>query len=74
MRSRPAIRFGPGTVDESFEGQHGCGSRIVGQAVPGVWGLARVWAEVRIDLAGDVTLQTADCLFLGHAFLVRRSR
>jgi hypothetical protein len=30
--------FGPGTVDESFAGQHGCGSRLEGQTVPGVWG------------------------------------
>ena len=34
--SRPG--WGPGTADGSFEGQHGCGSRLAGQAVPGVFG------------------------------------
>jgi hypothetical protein len=30
---------GPGAADGSLEGQHlGCGSRIEGQAAPGVWG------------------------------------
>src|SRR5262245_44764311 len=30
----------PGTADESLAGQHGCGSRFEGQAVPGEWALA----------------------------------
>jgi hypothetical protein len=29
------VRWGPGTAGESFAGQHGCGSRLSGQAVPG---------------------------------------
>jgi hypothetical protein len=28
---------GPGTAGVSFEGQHVCGSRFAGQAVPGSW-------------------------------------
>ena len=36
MRSRPARQDkDPGTADESLAGQHGCGSRFEGQAVPG---------------------------------------
>jgi hypothetical protein len=50
----------PGTADESFAGQHGCGSRILGQAVPGACALVSGRAEVRVDLAGDVTLEAAD--------------
>jgi hypothetical protein len=38
MRSRPAGHgVGPGAAGGSFEGQHVCGSRIVGQAAPGSW-------------------------------------
>ena len=58
----------PGTADESLAGQHGCGSRLAGQAVPGELALAG-GAEVAVDLAGDVTLQAADDLFLRLAFL-----
>src|SRR6516164_10807791 len=58
----------PGTADESLAGQHGCGSRFAGQAVPGELALAG-GAEVAVDLAGDVTLQAADDLFLRQAFL-----
>ena len=36
MASR--LEWGPGTADESFEGQQGCGSRLAGQAVPGAFG------------------------------------
>ena len=32
---------GPGTADGSLAGQHGCGSRLAGQAVPGVWGVSQ---------------------------------
>src|SRR4249920_2561639 len=68
MRSRPARQDGvPGTAGESLAGQHGCGSRFEGQAVPGELALAGC-AEVAVDLAGDVTLQAADDLFLGQAF------
>jgi hypothetical protein len=31
-------KWGPGTAGESFEGQQGCGSRLAGQADPGVRG------------------------------------
>src|SRR5260221_9285891 len=31
-------QVGPGAADKSLEGQHGCGSRIGGQAAPGVSG------------------------------------
>jgi hypothetical protein len=46
MRSRgPAGRGqGPGTAGGSSAGQHGCGSHIAGQAVPGVWGVSRLGA------------------------------
>src|SRR6266487_6437954 len=60
--------WGPGTAGESLAGQHGCGSRLAGQAVPGELALAG-GAEVAVDLAGDVTLQAADDLFLRQAFL-----
>src|SRR5437762_13301085 len=67
MRSRPARDRVPGTAGESLAGQHGCGSRFEGQAVPGELALAGC-AEVAVDLAGDVTLQAADDLLLGQAF------
>jgi len=56
MRSRPADQVGPGTAGESFASQHGCGSRLEGQAAPGDRVLARRRAEVAVDLAGDVTV------------------
>ena len=56
----------PGAADKSIEGQHGCGSRIEGQAAPGVRGLSvSDVAEVGIDLAGDVAFEAAHDLFLG---------
>src|SRR5271169_1761183 len=51
----------------ALAGQHGCGSRLAGQAVPGSGALAVGGAEVAVDLAGDVTLQAADDLFLRQA-------
>ena len=62
MASR--LEMGPGTADESFEGQQGCGSRLAGQAVPGAGASVSGGAELGIDLAGDVTLETADDLCL----------
>jgi hypothetical protein len=59
----------PGTADGSFEGQQVRGSRILGQAVPGVYGSAGSSAQVRIDLTCDVTLQAAADLGLGLSFL-----
>ena len=47
------------------------GSRIEGQAAPG-GGVSPPRAQVGVDLAGGVTLQTADDLLLRQAFLVRR--
>src|SRR6266852_3082645 len=44
------------------------GSRFSGQAVPGVGASARGWAEVGVDLAGDVALEAADDLGLGLPF------
>src|SRR2546426_4186162 len=35
-----SVRVGPGAAGKSLEGQHGCGSRIEGQAAPGVCGLS----------------------------------
>ena len=60
--------MGPGTADESFEGQQGCGSRLAGQAVTRSWGSVSGSAQAGIDLAGDVALEAADDLFLGQAF------
>ena len=63
------LKVRPGTADESFEGQQVRGSRLSGQAVPGAFrALAGDRAEVRVDLAGDVTLQAADDLRLGFPF------
>src|SRR6266571_2150322 len=62
------LKVRPGTADESFEGQQVRGSRIAGQAVPGALALAAGRAEVRVDLAGGVTLQAADDLRLGFPF------
>ena len=58
----------PGTADGSFEGQRVRGSRILGQAVPGVYGSVGGRAQVGVDLAGDVALQAADDLGLGLSF------
>ena len=44
------------------------GSRLLGQAVPGVGASARCGAEVGVDLAGDVALEAADDLGLGFSF------
>ena len=63
------VRMGSGTAGESFEGQHGCGSRLAGQAAPEVRASAGRGAEVAVNFAGDVTLEAADDLFLGQAFL-----
>ena len=43
IRSRgQRVMVGPGAADKSLEGQHGCGSRLEGQAVPGVrWAVSR---------------------------------
>src|SRR6266480_7851054 len=60
--------WGPGTAGESLAGQHGCGSRLEGQAVPGSLSAGRR-AQAGVDLAGDVTLEAADDLLLGQAFL-----
>ena len=68
MRSHPASENGPGTADGSFAGQQVRGSRISGQAVPGVCGLAGGRAQVRVDLPCDVALQAADDLGLGLSF------
>ena len=67
IRSRgQRVKAGPGAADKSIEGQHGCGSRIEGQAAPGVRGLSvSDVAEVGIDLAGDVAFEAAHDLFLG---------
>jgi hypothetical protein len=46
----------------------GCGSRLLGQAVPGVGASARGGAEVGVDLAGDVALEAADDLGFGFPF------
>ncbi len=54
----------PGTADESFEGQQGCGSRLAGQAVPGAGGSVSGGAQARVALAGDVALEAADDLCL----------
>ena len=44
-----------------------CGSRLAGQAAPGALASAGAWAQVGVDLTGDVTLEAADDLFLGQA-------
>src|ERR1044071_9904388 len=36
-----AASKGPGAAGGSFEGQHVCGSRLAGQAAPGVWSVSR---------------------------------
>src|SRR6266487_3694439 len=64
--SRSKMR--PGTAGESFEGQQVRGSRLWGQAVPGVCGSAGSRAQVGVDLTGGVTLQAADDLCLGLSF------
>src|SRR5215813_1720088 len=60
-RSRPAGQaWVPGAADGSIQGQHvGCGSRLAGQAAPGVWGASRAGG---VDLAGGVALEAADDL------------
>src|SRR5271165_2403847 len=68
IRSRSAGEMRPGTADESFEGQQVRGSRLSGQAVPGVYGSAGGRAQVGIYLTGDVAFQAADDLGLGLSF------
>src|SRR6266536_2814444 len=53
-----------GTAGESFEGRQGCGSPLAGQAVPGAGVSVSGGAQAGVDLAGDVTLETADDLCL----------
>jgi len=60
-------KWGPGTADGSFEGQQGCGSRLAGQAVPGVRGSVSGGAQAGVDLAGDIALETADDLCFRQA-------
>jgi hypothetical protein len=47
----------PGTAGGSLAGQLVRGSRLVGQAVPGVGVSAGGGAEVGVDLAGDVAFE-----------------
>src|SRR5215470_13075344 len=70
MRSRPAGQGGgPGDGRRIVSRPAGCGSRLEGQAVPGSAGAsAGRRAQVRVDLAGDVTLETADDFLLRQAF------
>jgi len=42
MRSRPAGQVWAGDGRRIVRGQHGCGSRLLGQAVPGVWGMVGI--------------------------------
>src|SRR5260370_42316986 len=52
IRSRQQVReVRPGTAGESFEGQQVRGSRLSGQAVPGVYGSAGGRAQAGRDLA-----------------------
>jgi len=60
-------KWGPGTADGSFEGQQGCGSRLAGQAVPGVRGSVSGGAQAGVDLAGAIALETADDLCFRRA-------
>ena len=68
-RQQQVTEMRPGTADESFEGQQVRGSRILGQAVPGVYGSAGSRAQVGVYLTGNVALQAADDLGLGFSFL-----
>jgi hypothetical protein len=65
--TRQLVGVGSGTAGESLEGQPDGGSRFVGQAVPERGASVGGRVEVRVDLPGDVTLQTADDLHLGLA-------
>ena len=68
MRSRPADQeWGRGRPADRSQASRFRGSRISGQAVPGVYGPVSGRAQVRIDLAGDVALQAADDLGLGRS-------
>ncbi len=68
-RNSAASGKGPGAAGGSFEGQHVCGSRLAGQAAPGVRASA---AQAGVDLAGDVALQAADDVLLRQPSAVRR--
>ena len=69
MRSRPAGQeWGRGRPADRSQASRFRGSRISGQAVPGVYGSVSGRAQVRIDLTGDVALQAADDLGLGLSF------
>src|SRR5262245_31776663 len=68
IRSRSASRDGAGGGRRIVHRPAECGSRLWGQAAPGAWGSAGAWAQVGVDLAGDVPLEAADDLLLGQAF------
>ena len=69
MRSRPAGQeWGRGRPADRSQASRFRGSRISGQAVPGVYGSVSGRAQVRVDLAGDVALEAADDLGLGLSF------
>src|SRR6516165_2863469 len=58
----------PGAADRSLAGQR-MRQPICGSGRPRKTGALAGRAQVRVDLAGDVTLQAADDLLLGQAFL-----
>src|SRR5260221_10663267 len=60
-------KWGPGTADESFEGQQGMRQPISGSGRPRSQGSVSGGAQAGIDLAGDVALEAADDLGLGQA-------
>src|SRR5258708_22218767 len=60
-------KWGPGTADESFEGQQGMRQPISGSGRPRSQGSVSGGAQAGIDLAGDIALEAADDLGLGQA-------
>ena len=46
-------KAGPGAADESLAGQHGCGSRLAGQTVPGSGALVSGGPEVAAGMMID---------------------
>src|SRR5260221_14465145 len=59
-------KWGPGTADESFEGQQGMRQPISGSGRPRSQGSVSGGAQAGVDLAGDKALEGADDLGLGQ--------
>src|SRR5262249_35257004 len=52
------VAMGSGGAGESFTGQLSAAADYGARPPPGAWGSAGAWAQVGVDLAGDVPLES----------------